>query len=73
MKAITRSSCALRGDEAVFWVSVGQQWLVLSQCEVDRVLRRYQMLIDVTGSVEGIMPLYTGGDWSGVTDALLTD
>ena len=62
MKAITRSSCALRGDEAVFWVSVGQQWLVLSQCEVDRVLRRYQMLIDVTGSVKGIMPLYMGGE-----------
>ena len=33
------------------------------------------MLIDVTGSVEGIMPLYIerSGDWSGVTDALLTD
>ena len=29
----TRSSwfnCALRGDEAVHWVSIGQQWLVLS-------------------------------------------
>ena len=57
----TRSSwfnCALRGDEAVYWISIGQQWLVLSQYEVDRVLRRYQMLIDVTGSLEGIMPLY---------------
>ena len=42
----------------MFCVSVGQQWLVLSQYEVDRVLRRYQMLIDVTGSLEGIMPLY---------------
>ena len=21
--------CALRGDEAVYWVSIGQQWLVL--------------------------------------------
>ena len=28
---ITRLSwlnCALRGDEAVYWVSIGQQWLV---------------------------------------------
>ena len=23
-------NCALRGDEAVYWVSTGQQWLVLS-------------------------------------------
>ena len=30
----TRSSwlnCALRGDETVFWVSVGQQWLLLRE------------------------------------------
>ena len=23
--------CALRGDEAVYWVSIGQQWLVLER------------------------------------------
>ena len=28
-------NCALiRDDEAVYWVSIGQQWLVLSQYEV---------------------------------------
>ena len=35
-KKRTRSSwlnCALRGDEAVFWVSIGQQWLVLGGTE----------------------------------------
>ena len=26
-------NCALRGDEAVYWVSVGQQWLVLGSTE----------------------------------------
>ena len=46
----TRSSwlnCALRGDEAVFWVSRGQQLAVLSQ---------YEGVIDFIdiGSVEGI-------------------
>ena len=38
-------NCALRGDEAVFWVSVGQQWLVLSQ---------YEAVIDVIGLVESM-------------------
>ena len=33
---VNRSSwldCALRGDEAVYWVSIGQQWLVLGGTE----------------------------------------
>ena len=46
----TRSSwlnCVLRGDEAVYWVSIGQHWLVLSQ---------YEVLIDVIGSAVGSVP-----------------
>ena len=36
MEWVARSiwlNCALRGDEAVVCVSIGQQWLVLSQYE----------------------------------------
>ena len=39
-------NCALRGDEAVYWVSEGQQWLA--------VLNQYRALFEVIGSVEGI-------------------
>ena len=48
----TRSSwlnCALRGDEAVYLVSIGQQCLVLGG-----VLSHYKAVIDAIGSVEGI-------------------
>ena len=48
----TRSSwvnCALRGDEAVYWVSIGQQWLVLGGTET-----LYEAVVDVIGSVEDI-------------------
>ena len=51
----TRSSwfnCALRGDEAVYWVSIGQQWLVYSGTGVS--MRRYQLVNDLTESGEGI-------------------
>ena len=47
--AETRSSwlnCALRGDEAVYWVSIGQQcgWYLTE-------LSHYEAVIDVIGSV----------------------
>ena len=46
----TRSSwlnCGLRGDEAVYWVSIGQHGWYLA------VPRQYETVIDVVGSVEG--------------------
>ena len=27
-------NCALRGDEAVYWVNIGEQWLVLGGSEI---------------------------------------
>ena len=38
-------NCALPGDEAVYWVSLGQQWLVLGDTDA---------VIDIIWSVEGI-------------------
>ena len=72
----TRSSwlnCSLRGDEAVYWVSIGQQSLVLGGTEP---VRRYRLISDNTGSASG---LYAFIYWekveilSGVTDLSLTD
>ena len=40
-------NCALRGDEAVYWVSEGQQWLA--------VLYQYRALL---GQWRALMPLY---------------
>ena len=37
-------NCVLRGDEAVYWVSIGQQWLVIG------VTESYEA-VPVTGSV----------------------
>ena len=52
-KNVTRFSwlnCALRDDEAVYWVSIGQQqWLVFG----GTILSHYEAVIDVIGSVEG--------------------
>ena len=68
----TRSSwlnCALRGDEVVYWVNIGQQWLVLSQYEAVPVgiwcdwVRRKHLCLYILRKVE---------IWSGVTDASQT-
>ena len=43
-------NCALRGDEAVYWVSVGQlcnDWFLAA-------LSHYEAVIDVIGSEEGV-------------------
>ena len=48
----TRSSwlnCALRGDEAVYWVGIGQQWLVLGGTE--SAYWRFQFVIAGKGPV----------------------
>ena len=43
-------NCALQGDKAVYWVSIGQQWLVLG----GTVLSHYEAVIHVIESEEGI-------------------
>ena len=48
----TRSNwliCALRGDEAVYWVGIGRQCLVLGGTE--SAYWRFQFVIDGKGSV----------------------
>ena len=54
--------CAIRGDEAVFWVSMGQQWLVLGGTGLVWGVT-CQFLI-VLGQQRAFMPLYSekGGD-----------
>ena len=42
-------NCALRGDEAVYWVSIGQQWLVLGGTE--SAYWRFQFVIAGKGPV----------------------
>ena len=43
--------CVLRGDEAVYWVSMGQQWLVLGGISI----RWYHLVIDGTGQYIAIL------------------
>ena len=57
MVSVTRSSwlnCALRDDEAVYWVSIGHYEAVA-------------VVIDDTGSEEGIYILHKVEIWSGVS------
>ena len=56
----TRSSWlnfALRNDEAVYWVSIGQQWLLLGGTKVVYI-RQYQLILYGTGSVLGLYAFF---------------
>ena len=49
-------NCALRGDEAVYWVSKGQQWLVLHGTE--SVSGGTSQFLMILGQNRACMPLY---------------
>ena len=65
---VTRSSwlsCALRGDEAVYWVSIVPQWLVLVGLYKVSI-RWYWLDPDGTGSVWGMHAFIQGVFWQNI-------
>ena len=50
-------NCAQHGDGAVYWVSIGQQWLLLGGTKVVYI-RQYRLVLYGTGSVLGLYAFF---------------